>query len=39
MDCCLPRGYRPRLVPDYFADKGYEGVWQPDVYPEAASPN
>jgi SAM-dependent methyltransferase len=37
MDYCLPQGYQARLEPDYFADGDYEGVWQPDVYPEAAA--
>jgi hypothetical protein len=37
MDYCLPAGYRSRLEPEYFIDEGYEGVWQPDVYPEAAA--
>jgi len=30
MNYSLPRGYQPRLEPDYL-DNGYEGVWQPDV--------
>jgi SAM-dependent methyltransferase len=37
MDYCLPRGYQARLKPDYFKDNGYEGVWQPDVYPDGAT--
>jgi SAM-dependent methyltransferase len=37
MDYFLPTDYQARLKPEYFADEGYEGVWQPDVYPEAAS--
>src|SRR5207253_3624972 len=38
MDYFLPPGYRTRVEPSYFADTG-DGVvvWQPDVYPEAAS--
>jgi hypothetical protein len=37
MDYCLPKGYRPRLEPEPFADEQPEFVWQPDVYPEAAT--
>lgn len=37
MDYCLPQGYQARLEPQYFADEDYEGVWQPDVYPEGAA--
>jgi len=37
MDYFLPPGYRARLEPSYLVDTGYEEVWQPDVYPEAAS--
>lgn len=37
VDYFLPPEYRARLDPSYFADTGYEGVWQPDVYPESAA--
>jgi SAM-dependent methyltransferase len=37
MDYCLPEGYQARLKPNYFKDADYEGVWQPDVYPDAAT--
>ena len=37
MDYCLPRAYQARLEPEYFLDEDYEGVWQPDVYPDAAA--
>ncbi|MFD9793612.1 class I SAM-dependent methyltransferase [Streptomyces sp. NPDC059070] len=35
---CLPTGYVQRVPPDYFVDEDEDGiVWQPDVYPYAAS--
>jgi len=37
MDYGLPEGYQSRLDPEYFVDQDYDGVWQPDVYPEAAA--
>lgn len=37
MDYCLPEGYRSRLEPEYFVDEDYDGVWQPDVYPDTAA--
>jgi SAM-dependent methyltransferase len=36
VDYSLPDGYESRLQPDYFDDQSYDGVWQPDVYTEAA---
>jgi hypothetical protein len=37
MDYCLPEGYRSRPEPERFVGHGYDGGWQPDVYPEAAA--
>jgi hypothetical protein len=37
MEYFLPPAYRVRLDPSYFTDTEHEGIWQPDVYPEAAS--
>jgi SAM-dependent methyltransferase len=36
MSYCLPKGYQARLHPEYFVEENYDGVWQPDVYPETA---
>lgn len=33
----LPESYESRLEPKYFVDDGLDAVWQPDVYPEAAT--
>jgi SAM-dependent methyltransferase len=33
----LDESYQERVRPEYFHDEGMEAVWQPDVYPEAAT--
>jgi glycosyltransferase involved in cell wall biosynthesis/SAM-dependent methyltransferase len=33
----LPSGYESRLEPEYFVDEELNAVWQPDLYPEAAT--
>ena len=33
----LPRAYKSRLEPEYFVDENLNAVWQPDLYPEAAT--
>lgn len=37
MSYFLAPGYRERLEPTYFHDDGMDAVWQPDVYPDAAT--
>jgi SAM-dependent methyltransferase len=37
VDYFLPAGYQSRPDPEYFHDEGLNAVWQPDVYPDAAS--
>jgi SAM-dependent methyltransferase len=33
----LPVGYESRLEPEYFVDEDLNAVWEPDLYPEAAT--
>jgi SAM-dependent methyltransferase len=33
----LPTGYQSRLEPQYFVDEELNAVWEPDLYPEAAT--
>jgi SAM-dependent methyltransferase len=33
----LPPGYESRLEPQYFVDEDLDAVWEPDLYPEAAT--
>jgi SAM-dependent methyltransferase len=33
----LPESYESRGEPEYFVDEGLNAVWQPDLYPEAAT--